>query len=144
MKKKLNSIKWLSIILIFLLGAINGFLNLWGVDTNDPIKRAKYSKLWHKGMAIMKAVIALMILIIVLLQGNSFKIGLFWALLWFNVSWTIYDFTINCIRFYYEKVASIWRVDDGAINGWIKKYLTVKQIWILRGILIVINLLLLF
>jgi len=133
------------ILIIVALGITNGFINLHAVDCkNDPIKCKKYSKLWHIWMAIMKAQLAILIISIMFIPIEfifTFKMFFFWALLWFNASWTIYDFTINCIRKYYENVASIWRVDDGSINGWIKGLIGVAGIWILRGILIIVNIL---
>ena len=136
------------ILIILVLAIANGFLNLWGVDCLGNVqKRKKYSKIWHACMAVMKAQGAFIIITVLFFPINydlTLLKFIFWALLWFNISWTIYDFTINCIRYYYEKVASIWRVDDGAINGWIKKYLGVTGIWILRGILIIINIVILF
>ena len=140
--KLLNIIKWLVASIIVTLGIVNGFLNLWGVDVkNDPVKRKKYSKIWHFFMATIKAQIAIVILLILIYQGFEWKSAIFWALLWFNLSGAVYDFIINCIRKYYENVASIWRVDDGSINGWIKGLIGVVGIWILRGILIIINIL---
>lgn len=143
-KKYLTWIKILSASVILILGVVNGFLNLWGVDVTDPVKKAKYSKIWHFFMAALKGIIAIIILLILIYQGFTWKWAIFWALLWFNLSGTVYDFIINCIRYYYEKVASIWRVDEGTINGFLKNLLGVKGIWILRGILIIINIVILF
>ena len=144
-KKILTTIKWLVASIVGTLGIVNGFINLHAVDVkNDPVKRKKYSKIWHAIMATIRAQVAIVILLVLFYQGYEWGLAIFWALLWLNLSWTIYDFTINYIRYYHEKVASIWRVDDGAINGYVKKYLGVTGIWILRGILIIINIVILF
>ena len=144
-KNLLNWIKWLIASIVVTLGIVNGYLNLWGVDVkNNPEKRKKYSKIWHFFMATIKAQIAIVILLILIYQGFEWKWGIFWALLWFNLSGAIYDFIINCIRYYHEKVASIWRVDDGTINGILKKWIGVTGIWVIRGILIIINIVILF
>ena len=144
-KKVLITIKWLVATVIVTLGIVNGYLNLWGVDVkNNPIKRKKYSKIWHAIMATIRAQVAIVILLVLFYQGYEWGLAIFWALLWLNLSWTIYDFTINYIRYYHEKVASIWRVDDGTINGFLKKIFGVTGIWVLRGILIIINIVVLF
>ena len=143
-------------LLILALGITNGFINLHAVDCkNDPIKCRKYSKIWHKWMATMKAQGAFIMLSMIVLPmffkytqliiPYDWKVIAFWFLLWFNFSWTIYDLSINWVRWHYEKTGGgIWRVDDNPINAFIKKYLGVKGIWILRLILIIINIIIIW
>ena len=134
------------LLIIFVLGITNGYINLHAVDCkNDPVKCKKYSKMWHNGMTVIKVQIAVLILLVLIYYiGFTWKLFLIWFLAWVNFSSTIYDLSINAVRKFCENIASLWRIDDGRINGFLKKIFGVTGIWIIRGILIVINILIIW
>lgn len=145
-------------VLLILLALWNGKVIIWCqakvkfIKTNEvkyAVLYRKYSRQWHSIGLIWRAVLGVYFLIyacwglyIELFDQFSWHV-LFIILanyLWFlNLSYTVYDILINlCMRAFNPEV-SIWHIDNKGFNGWMLKRLGFNGTWIFRGVLILIN-----
>jgi len=143
-------------VLLLLLALWNGKVITWYLARmQGKIELAKkYSKQWHKIGVYWRIVLAIYFigyqnydLIIGLCTGFQWSnlISLAADTAWFiNLAYTGYDLLINaCMRALNPK-HSLFYIDYKGFNKWMVDKLTVKGIWIFRGVLILINILILF
>lgn len=132
--------------LIFTFGIWNGYIVLWGVHKNIPNyneRRRRWSKIWHAiGFWLKIQIIAVAVHAVYLLQPELLENYLFisaWFLFAFNLSWTVYDLTINVIRYIATGHPPLLYIDDKGINAKMIDLLSERGVWIFRAIIIIIN-----
>lgn len=137
------------LFIVLILASWNAYIILWGTAKNLPElynKRKRWSKIWHKTGWVIRFMIACLILWLMI--GNiefifSWKLFAIWLLAFINVSWILYDLTINVIRKLEANQCSVTYIDNKGFNGFCLKYLGFYYTWIFRGVLVLINLIIL-
>lgn len=117
--------------LIFLFGIWNAYVVIWGTHY-DIHKRAQANSIWH-GIALFAKVYIIAIAIY-----TSPENWLIIGLTGFNLSWTIYDLTINIVRKIWQGLP-ILHVDMMPINSTIAKAITPTGFWVVKFLLVAIN-----
>jgi hypothetical protein len=144
--------------LICLFAVWNIFVILWKL-TN------KFSKTWHLWGTILSVGIGIAILWLMLFNPEftfTWKMFWFWLLVFINNRGCIYDLIINIIWKKYGDLPSIFYIDNKGLNkilmntigrliklfkkndSFVMLRIKRKGLWILRSVLIIINILILF
>lgn len=137
---------WYILFIILVLASWNAYIILWGLERFDAKKRKRYSTIWHKIGWVIRFMIACLILWLMI--GNieftfNWKLFFIWLLAFINTAWTLYDLTINIIRKLEANQCSVTYIDNKGFNGFCLKYLGFYYTWIFRGVLVLINLIIL-
>ena len=120
-------------ITIFLLAIYNGLFISW---KQMPEKEAKLSKYWHQFRFVLMAGIAADI------YFKEFYLALGWfviLLCLFNLSWTVWNFTINVVRKMCGRDIHIFHIGEGGFDGWLKSKVPIFFIWLIGLISIIFN-----
>jgi len=125
-------------ISIILLAVFNGFIIAW--KQNIGAKELRISKMWH----LLGRIMIVFIFVDILLKDFYLSIGWVLLLCIFNLSWTVWNFTINLTRRLLGTDISIFHIGDGGFDGWLKSKLPVYAIWLIGFLLIAINLIFIF
>lgn len=120
--------------IIFLFAIWNAYVVVWGTH-GQPTERQQANKIWH-GIALFTKVY-----IIALAIYTSPENWLIIGLTGFNLSWTIYDLTINIVRAKWQGLP-ILHVDMMPVNSTIARAITKTGFWALKFLLIAINIIL--
>ena len=122
-------------ITIILFAIYNGLFISW--EQNTVGKRKKWNTYWH----FLGTVIRIMIFIEgIFLMPIYWELGtvlLGWTVL--NLSFTVWNFTINLTRKLCGCDISIWHTGNGIIERTIKKYIPIWMIWVLGLVSIGLN-----
>jgi hypothetical protein len=124
-------------ITIFLLGIYNGLFIAW--KQNSGSLELKISKLWH----LLGRVIILFLFLDIYLKDVYFGLGWVFLFCVFNLSWTVYNLTINLVRRYFGAGIPIFHIGNGGFDGWLKSIMPVQVIWGIGLLLIIANIILL-
>lgn len=126
---------------ITIFAIFNGLVISWAHSSGK--ERLFLSKLWHILGRVLIGVIALWEWYN--LKDLSLLTGIVFALTTFNVSWTIWDLTINLVR---SKIGlepiKILHTDTNGINAFIVGVIHNTGFWVLRLLLIIANIILLW
>ena len=123
------------LLIIFIFGLWNAYVVIWGTHF-DPEERQRVNKIWHGlGLFLKVWIIALAI----------YTMPVHWFLILFtgfNLSWTIYDLTINAVRKKWQGLPLL-HIDSMKINTTISRAITPTGFWIIKFTLLIINAILL-
>ncbi len=107
----------LQIVLIALTFAFwNAYVIMWGVNSGNP-HRKEWSKTWHMLGWIVRFQLSVLIAYCVWwLYGLDYIRILKWELVYLSVSFVLYDFIINLVRFTVLGMPPLFYVDNKGIN----------------------------
>ncbi len=127
------------LLIICTFAAWNSFCIIWKLE-------GTHSKTWHSIGWVIRLELALLILALMYFNPDfhfTWKLFAFWGLAFLNTAWILYDFIINLFWTLFGKLNDVWHVDPKKLNGWLLKKIGKKSIWIFRGVLILINIIIL-
>lgn len=128
-------------VFVFIFAMFNAYVILWQQNTQK--KRKLWSKIWHITGRIIIGLVALWEFY--WLEDKSIYMGLIYFLTVFNLSWTVWDLSINWIRKINGTKIKLLYIDNGINRKILDFFMGNRTVfWILRLILIVSNVVLLF